>query len=171
MELTKIEVLAQFNKVNGSFTMILGKVDDMSILNHDYYTYKEISIDVDNETIIGTVDNFSIVNIHEQPLEITEDSLNLYAREKIIEQYPLEKQLSIIGSILEKLSDAAGIESEDLKEMNEFIAEVKRVNNLKKQFFAENPDYRYVSTEELEAVINKKYEGAINEYGESIVNI
>jgi hypothetical protein len=171
MELTKIEVLAQFNKVNGSFTMILGKVDDMSILNHDDYTYKEISIDVDNETIIGTVDNFSIVNIHEQPLEITEDSLNLYAREKIIEQYPLEKQLSIIGSILEKLSDAAGIESEDLKEMNEFIAEVKRVNNLKKQFFAENPDYRYVSTEELEAVINKKYEGAINEYGESIVNI
>jgi hypothetical protein len=171
MELHKVEALAQFNKLNGLFTMVLGKVDDITMLNHDYYTYKEISIDVDNETIIGTVDNFSIVSVHEQPLEITEDSLNLYAREKIIEKYPLEKQLSILGSVLEKLSDIAGIEAEDLREMNDFIAEVKRVNDLKKNFFAENPDYRYVSTEELEAAINKKYEGAINEYGDGIVNI
>jgi hypothetical protein len=141
------------------------------MLNHDYYVYKEILIDITNETVVGTVDNFRIVNIHEQPLVITEDSLNFYAREKIIEAYPLEKQLSILGSVLEKLSDIAGIEAEDLKEMNDFIAEVKRVNDLKKKFFAENPDYQYVSTEELEAAINKKYEGAINEYGESIANI
>jgi hypothetical protein len=104
-------------------------------------------------------------------LVVTEDSLNFYAREKIIEVYPLEKQLSIIGSILEKLSDAVGIEADDLKEMNDFISEVKRVNGLKKQFFVENPDYQYMSTEDLEAAINKKYEGAINEYGESIANI
>jgi hypothetical protein len=171
MELNKAEALAQFNKLNGLFTMVLGKVDDITMLNHDYYVYKEILIDITNETVVGTVDNFRIVNIHEQPLVITEDSLNFYAREKIIEAYPLEKQLSILGSVLEKLSDIAGIEAEDLKEMNDFIAEVKRVNDLKKKFFAENPDYQYVSTEELEAAINKKYEGAINEYGESIANI
>jgi hypothetical protein len=171
MELNKVEALAQFNKLNGLFTMVLGKVDDISMLNHDFYVYKEIEIDTTNETVLGTIDNFSIVNIHEQPLVVTEDSLNFYAREKIIEVYPLEKQLSIIGSILEKLSDAAGIEADDLKEMNDFISEVKRVNGLKKQFFVENPDYQYMSTEDLEAAINKKYEGAINEYGESIANI
>lgn len=171
MQLNRVSALAQFNKLNGYFTMVLGLVDDISILNHDYYLYQPVEIDVDNEKIIGTYDNFTIVNINEQPLEINEDSLNLYAREKIIEVYPLEKQLTILGTVLERLADQNGIEANDLKEMNAFIQEVKRVNGLKKQFYAENPDYKYVSTEELDQAIAKKYEGAINEYGESIVQV
>jgi len=171
MELNRVQALAQFNKLNGQFTMILQVVDDISMLNHDYYHYQPIEIDVDNEKVIGTYDNFIIVDIHSQPLEITEDSLNLYAREKITEVYPLEKQLTILGGMLEKLADLANVEANDLKEMNAFIKEVKRVNGLKKQFYAENPDYKYISTEELEAIISKKYEGAINEYGESIVQV
>jgi hypothetical protein len=171
METNKVEALAQFNKLNGLFTMVLGKVDDMSMLNHDFYIYKEIEIDVENEKVVGTVDNFKIVNVHNEPFEVTEDSLNLYAREKIVEVYPLERQLTILGKTLEKIADAAGIESDDLKEMNYFIDEVKRINSLKKQFYAENPDYRYISSEEFEEDLNKKYEGAIREYGESIVEI
>lgn len=171
MELNRVQALAQFNKLNGQFTMIMQLVDDMSMLNHDYYHYHNIEIDVDNEKVIGTYDNFTIVNVHDQPLEINEDSLNLYAREKIIEVYPLEKQLTIIGKMLEKLADIASVEANDLKEMNAFIDEVKRVNDLKKQFYSENSDYKYISTEELEAIIAKKYEGAINEYGESIVQV
>jgi len=171
MEMNKEQALAQFNKLNGLFTMVLGKVKDLSMLNHDLYIYKEIEIDVINEKVVGTVDDFKIVNIHNEPFEVTEDALNLYAREKIVEVYPLERQLTILGKTLEKLADAAGIESEDLKEMINFVDEVKRINGLKKQFYAENPDYRYVSTEEFEEMLAKKYEGAITEYGESIVNV
>lgn len=171
MNLNRIPALAQFNKLNGLFTMVLGKVDDLTMLNHEFYEYKEIEIDINNEEVVGTIDNFDIVNIHDQPLEVTEDSLNLYAREKIVEAYPLEKQLTILGQTLAKLTAAAGIEAEDLDQMNDFISEVRRVNGLKKQFYAENPDYRYVSTEDLEEIINKKYEGAIKEYGEGIVNV
>lgn len=171
MEMNRIEALAQFNKLNGLFTMILGKVDNISMLNHEYYVYKEIEIDVDNEKVVGTIDNFQIVNIHNEPFEVTEDSLNLFAREKIVEAYPIEKQLTILGKTLEKLADAAGIEAEELKELNHFIDEVKRINGLKKQFYADNPDYRYVSSEDFEEMLNKKYEGAIKEYGESIVEV
>jgi hypothetical protein len=171
METNKVKALAQFNKLNGMFTMVLGKVDNMSMLNYEFYTYKEIEIDIYNEKVVGTVDDFKIVNIHNEPFEITEDSLNLYAREKIVEVYPIERQLTILGKTLEKLVGVAGIESEDLKEMNYFIDEVKRINGLKKEFYEGNPDYRYVSSDEFEEIMNKKYEGAIKEYGESIVEI
>jgi hypothetical protein len=171
MELNKTPALAQFNKINGLFTMVLGKVSDVSKLNHEFYFYREIEIDIHNEIVVGNIDNFQIVSIHSQPLEIRENSLNLYAREKIIEEYPLERQLTILGLTLEKLVDAAGIEAEDLKDMNEFIAEVKRINGVKKEFFAQSPDYRYISTDDQEQIIQEKYQGAISEYGESIVSL
>lgn len=163
METNKIQALAQFNKLNGMFTMILGMVDDLSMLNHDLYNYVEVLIDPDMETIEGTFTNFQIVDTRNLPIEITEDSLNALARDKILATYPMESQLSILGSVLEKLADANGIECNDLKEMNDFILEVRRVNGIRKEFYASNPEYRYRSTEELDEYIRQKYEGGILE--------
>lgn len=163
-ELNRQPALAQFNKLNKKFTTILGMIEDQSLLNHDLYLYKEVEIDFDYEDIEGTYDDFKIYNVYEKPL-MTEDGLNEMARRRIVDQYPLEIQLSILGSILEKVADANAIECNDLKEMNDFIAEARRVNKLRKKFYAENPDFRYMSTEEMDAAINEKYEGAIQEYG------
>jgi len=163
-EITRITALAQFNKLNNMFTMVLGTVPDMSLLNHDYYLYKEIEIDIDNETVVGTYDNFSIVNIHEQPLEINEDMLNELARNKIVKEYPIEKQLTIIGNTIERLADAAGVDSTDIKIMNDYINEIKRANAIRKQFYANSTEYNYKSTEELDEMIATKYEGSIQAY-------
>jgi len=158
------DALAQFNKINKSFIMILGKPEDMSLLNHELYLYQEISIDRDKEKVLGNYDNFSIASIDDQPLEIIEDSLNFLAREKIVEKYPLERQLTIVGNLLERIADANLIECEELKEMNFYISEVKRVNGLRKEFYAANPEYTYISTEEFNAMLDEKYEGGIKEY-------
>lgn len=163
-EITRITALAQFNKLNNMFTTVLGMVPDMSLLNHDYYLYREIEIDLENETIVGTYDNFTIINIHEQPLEITEDMLNELAREKIVKEYPIERQLTILGSVIERLADQAGIEADDIKEMNDYINDIKRTNKIRKQFYANNSDYDYKTTEELDEMVAKKYEGSIQAY-------
>ena len=162
--------LAQFNKLNKKFTTVLGMVDDVSLLNHDLYLYREIEIDLDNENVRGDYDNYEIYDVNATPL-MTEDALNTLARNRITDKYPLEDQLSILGSAIERLADNAGIEAEDLKEMNDFIAEVRRANGIRKEYFRNNPQIEYKTTEDIEAEIAEKYEGAIQEYGDDIRDI
>lgn len=159
--------LAQFNKLNNKFTTILAMVDDQSLLNHDLYLYREVSVDLDNENIRGTYDNYEIYDRNATPL-MTEDALNMSARNRITEKYPLENQLSILGSVLERLADNAGIEAEDLKEMNDFISEVRRANGIRKEYFRTNSQVEYKSTEDIETEIAEKYAGAIQEFGDDI---
>lgn len=169
--ITRQPALAQFNKINKKFITVLSMVEDKSLLNHDFYDYQEVDIDPFNETIRGDYSDFKIVNINEQPLEITEDMLNDLARNKILKEYPIEKQLTLLENVLEKLVDQTGIEAEELKEMNDYIAEIKRTNAIRKQFYADNPDYDYKSTEELDALIEEKYEGSIQAYNGEFTNL
>ena len=168
--MNKQSALAQFNKLNKKFTTVLGMVDDVSLLNHDLYLYREIEIDFDNENVRGDYDNYEIYDVNAKPL-MTEDALNTLARNRITNKYPLEDQLSILGSAIERLADNAGIEAEDLKEMNDFIAEVRRANGIRKEYFRNNPQIEYKTTEDIEAEIAEKYEGAIQEYGDDIRDI
>lgn len=157
-------VVIQFNKLNGVFTGAHARVPDKSILNHDLFLYHDGVMDVDKETVVGDYYNFKIVPLDSLPRRVTEDELNTLARAKILEAYPMEMQLSIIGQLLEKLADANAIECDDLKDMNDYISEVRRVNRLRKEFFAANPDYQYITTEELDDMINKQMEGGIQQY-------
>ena len=162
--MNRVKAYAQFNKLNKKFTTVIGEVPDFSLLNHDLFLYKDIEIDLYEETVQGDYDNFTIVAYTDLPELVTEDSLNELAKEKILKKYPLEKQLSIIGSMLEKLADSASIDATDIKDMNAYIGEIRRANAIRKEFFANNPDYKYMSTEEVEAEINELQEGGINDY-------
>jgi len=163
-EIIRQPALAQFNKINKKFITVLSMVEDTSLLNHDFYDYQEVSIDPYNETIQGDYNNFQIIDLNKQPLEITEDMLNELARDKIVKEYPIERQLTVLGTVLEKIVDQTDIEAEELKTMNDYIAEIKRTNSIRKQFYANNADYDYKSTEELDALIQEKYEGSIQAY-------
>lgn len=159
----RVPAYAQFNKLNKKFITVLGTVEDPSMLNHDMFLYKDIEIDLYNESVVGDYDNFSIVANADQPLEITEDSINELAREKIVKRYPIEKQLSIIGDLLVRLADNAAIDATDAKEMTAYISEIKRTNAIRKQFYIDNPDYVYWSTEELDSKLAEMFEGGIDE--------
>jgi len=168
MSYNRVPALAQFNKLNKKFIMILGPVDDISMLNHDFYLYREIEIDQDREIVIGNYDNYNVIDEQDAPLRMTEDSLNALARDKIYEKYPLENQLSMIENMLETIADKVDIDCEDLKEMNDFINEVRRVNGIRKQYFANSQEYEYKSTEELNEALANKYEGGIHEFGTGV---
>ena len=161
--MNRVPAYAQFNKLNKKFITVLGTVEDPSMLNQDMFLYKDIEIDLYEETVVGDYDSFTIIANADQPLEITEDSINELARERIVKKYPLEKQLSIIGDLLVRLADASGIEATDAKEMTAYIDEIKRANAIRKQFYVDNPDYVYWSTEELDNKLAEMFEGGIDE--------
>jgi len=163
--ITRTEVLAQFNKITNAFIMLLEKIPDPNLLNHDLYLYKLVTLDIDKEKLIGDYNNYNIVLLDSQPLDINEHVLNTLAREKILEVYPMERQLTILGALLERIAEANAIECEELKEMNDYINEVKRVNDIRKEYYANNSDYNYMTTEQLEELMSVKYEGGIQEYG------
>lgn len=159
----KTAALAQFNKITKVFTTTLEKVD-VSWLNNDFYLYKEVLIDPYKEKIIGTYDDFRIVLIENQPLAITESGLNALAKEKIIKKYSIEQQLTILETTLERIANAASVECRELKEMNSYILEIKRVNKLRKEFYSINSDYEYTSTEDMEKILALQHEGGIMDY-------
>jgi len=163
-EFNRVPALAQFNKVTKVFTMILQRPDDISALNHEYFLYREIMIDRDKEKIVGDYDTFRVAAIENEPLEINEDTLNALAREKILKEYPMHDQLSILGTTLEKLADAVGVECDELKEMNDYIAEIRRINKLRKDFYESDPAYKYMSTEDFEALFIAQREGGVMQY-------
>lgn len=162
--INRIEAIAQFNKITKVFITVLQKVEDISWLNNDFYLYKEISIDTLKEKVVGTYDNFQIVSIADQPLEITENGLNALARAKILKKYPIEKQLTVIEKTLERIAQASGVDHSELREMNEYIEEIKRANGIRKEFYAADSDYEYMSTEQMEQILLQQHEGGIMEY-------
>lgn len=168
--MNRVTALAQFNKLNRKFTTVLGMVDDISLLNNDLYLYRQIDIDIDQENVRGDYDNYTIYDVNATPL-MTEDALNTLARSRITDKYPLENQLSILGAAIESIADNAGVAVEALKEMNDFITETRRANGIRKTYFAANSQVDYKTTEDIEAEIAEKYEGAIQEYGDDIRDI
>lgn len=160
--MNRVGRLLQFNKSNGEFITTLEQVPS-DWLNHELYHYTDvINIDEENEVVVGTWDNFEIVAKSEQPFEISEDALNQLARERITREYPIESQLNIIGGVLERVAEANGVDCEELKAMNDMVSEIRRTNALRKEFFASNPEYTYVSSSDAKSVLEKKYAGVID---------
>lgn len=168
--LERQERILQFNKANGEFITAISVVP-AEWLNTEKYNYSDVVMFDDfNEVVVGNWDSWEIKLISDLPFEVREDDLNILARERIMTTYPLESQLNIIGDVLEKVAEANSIECEDLKSMNDFIDEIRRVNKLRKEFFASSPDYNYVSSEDLESKLRIKYEGAIDAYERQLLD-
>lgn len=156
--------IIQFNKLTKEFITVLSPVENISYLNHTNYVYSdEVMIDEDNEVVVGNADSWEIKAIADLPFVVKEDDLNTLARERIMKSYPLESQLNILGGVLEKVAETNAIECEDLKAMNDFIDEVRRVNKLRKEYYANSAEFNYISTEDFESTLLKKYKGAIDE--------
>lgn len=161
-----IKYLAQFNKMNKKFITVMSFLDGelYDELNHEHYLYRHVEMDIETQEIKGDYDNFKVVSIADEPLEVKEFTLNALARDKIVRKYPLEKQIGILGSTIETVAKKLGVPCEDLIEMNDFIREVLHENKLRKEFYAEDPDYNYLTTEQEEEDMMQKHEGGILEF-------
>lgn len=161
----KTRVLIQFNKISRALTGILIWTNP-STLNQDYFIYVEAMFDFDKEVVVGDADDFEIVSKDSQPSVIYESSLDVAVQTRITKVYPIVKQINVFARAIMKLSEAAGIDQSELHEMLDYIDEVKRENQVRKEFYMRSPDFKFVSNEDVEKQYEEQMEGGLHEaYG------
>jgi hypothetical protein len=154
---------AQFNKISGEFTGVFQKVN-VSTLNQDYYDYVAIEINTETQRIIGTRDNFEIVNIADQPQVAYEVALDNQAQGKIDKMYSIYARLEMIDRVLGVLCEKLDVQDEAFIEMRDYIDEVYKVNDLIKEAVANDPAYNYISIAQQLETADAQIEGGLHEY-------
>lgn len=158
-----ITVLAQFNKISGAFTGIL-EDSNHTFLNRDYYDYKKVRMNPATQEIVGTYDNFKVVDKSSQLPELFELQFDNAAEGKIDKEYPIYRRLEILEALIGKLAEAANINDQEYTEMVSYIAEVKRVNEIYKESIANDPRYRYITREMQQQQFDDQLEGGLHEF-------
>lgn len=156
-------MLAQFNKISGEFIALLQPEEDLSILNHDFFNYTEVEINLQTQELVGTYDNFEIVNIQDQPVTVYEAALDNAAQFKIDKTYGVYKRMEVQEKLLEKIAAALDVEHEEFLEMRDYIAEVRANNNLYKESLKTDPAYTFVSLEDQTTTYENRLEGGLHE--------
>jgi hypothetical protein len=154
---------AQFNKITGVFTGIYQKVP-LETLNQDYFDYVEIELDTETQKVVGTKDNFKIVNYSDEAQVIHEVAMNNQAQGKIDKQFPIYKRLETIDRVLAALCEKLDVVDEEFVEMRDYISEVQHTNELIKEAIANDPAYSYVSIKQQLENMDAQIEGGLHEY-------
>ena len=154
---------AQFNKITGEFTGVFQKVD-VNTLNQQYYDYRAIEINITTQRVVGTRDNFKIVNLSEQPQMQYEIALNNQAQGKIDKVYGIYARLEMIDRMIGLLCEKLDVKDTAFIEMRDYIDEVHHVNDLIKEAVSKDPAYRYVTIAEQLEEADAKIEGGLHEF-------
>jgi hypothetical protein len=161
----RIPAILQFNTITGAFvTALTGDIETLG--GKDFFTYVEADWNFTHDTVIGNYPDYHVVDTRQLPTKIYESSLDMIARDKITKEYPVIQQVNILGRAITKLSEALGIEQEEMTELLSYIAQVKQTNAVTKQEYQESPDYDYISIEQEAADYEATLEGGVHElYG------
>lgn len=172
----KTRALLQFNKITGAFVAMLSYVDP-DTLNNEYYTYAEAELDFENDMVVGDYPNFQIQPALASKPRFTEEDMDKMVQVKITKRYPVVKQLNIVSNVLDSITNAVqkllpepdenlSESMHQLNEMRAYINEVKQANALRKEFYASNPDFEFISKEQAASEYERQLEGGLHEaYG------
>jgi hypothetical protein len=154
---------AQFNKITGVFTGVYQKVP-LETLNQEYFDYIEIEINTETQKVVGTKDNFEIINHSDEAQVIHEVAMNNQAQGKIDKKYPIYKRLDTIDRVLLLLCEKLDVNDSEFFEMQDYIKEVQHTNELIKEAIANDPAYNYVSIQQQLEKMDAQIEGGLHEY-------
>jgi hypothetical protein len=154
---------AQFNKITGVFTGVFQDVP-IEMLNHDYFNYVEIEININTQKVVGTFDNFSIVNIVDEPAPAYEIALDNAAQAKIDKVYSIYTRLDMQERVLKLLCEKVEVDDYEFNEMLSYIEEVKKNNQLFKESLMNDPTYTYISRAQQQEMMNAQLEGGLHEF-------
>lgn len=155
-------MLAQFNAVSGVYVNCISVVP-LEYLNTTNFNYVEIVIDVTKQRVNGVYDNFTIVNIADEPTVIYESMVNELCKEKIFKRFAVEVQLDILRQVVAEICEKVGHTNEALEDMNDYIDGVKRANKVLKEAYKNNPDFQFITVEEANAIEEAKLDGGLHE--------
>ena len=109
----------------------------------DMTKFKVKEVEFDNTTHYwdGDYDTGSVKPMHDKPI-VKESEVNYNANIRVLEEFPLHKQLNII---IEMLDQADIPNTENLTKLKEHIEAIKQEAIEQKKVYAEDPAFEYVS--------------------------
>ena len=160
MKSIKMKKIILFNAKSGE---LLGSFEsenfDVNGIDKTVISYKEVEMS-ETEFWQGNYTTGKIYNSSEIKI-VTQQTLRDNAIEKIYSEYFYIDQIKIIVEQL-KSSVARENQTENFKNMTEFIDEVRKEYHLKKEAYSSNPEaFIWVSDEEAQESIKNRYEGLI----------
>ena len=135
-----------FNAKNGAFTANLTETlkENQFIMDSlDLTKFKVKEVEFDNTTHYwdGDYDTGSVKPMHDKPI-VKESEVNYNANIRVLEEFPLHKQLNII---IEMLDQADIPNTENLTKLKEHIEAIKQEAIEQKKVYAEDSAFEYVS--------------------------
>ncbi len=135
-----------FNAKNGTFTANLTetlKQNQFIMDSLDMTKFKVKEVEYDNTTHYwdGDYDTGSVKPMHDKTI-VKESEVNYTANLRVLEEFPLHKQLNIIIEMLDQ-SDIPN--TENLTKLREHIEAVKEEAIEQKKVYAKDPAFEYVS--------------------------
>ena len=145
-----------FNAKNGVFTANITETlkQDQFILDKlDTSKFKIKEVEFDNETHYwsGDYDTGSVKPVHDKTL-ISEAEVNYAANMRILEEFPLHKQLNIIIDMLDK-SEIPN--TEKFTKLKDLIKVVKEETKQQKKVYEEDDAFEYTTIKEEIAKADK----------------
>ena len=127
---------------------------DMSVMDLSKVSIKSVEIDVDSgEYWFGDYATGKVMSANDKPL-VTESELRYNTNLKILTEYPIHTQLSIVIDMLDKIATEKTPEFVKLKS---FLDKERALHKEKVQTYANNPQaYIWVSQEAEDAQNAKK---------------
>jgi hypothetical protein len=162
----KVKVWLIFNRANGVYWGF-AQYDDDHAFDEDYFVLVEAEMDATYEGVVGTYPDYKIMAKADMPQEIDEAMLNAMTSANIEARYPVTKQINNLSAVVLLLAQTAGLQDNELvmalQEQVDEIADILRNNSLRKQGYAGNDAFKYVTTDERARAENSKYEGGLHE--------
>jgi|TARA_B100002003_G_scaffold59829_1_gene55231 hypothetical protein len=145
-----------FNAKNGVMTANLTETlknapDIMNNLDLTKFKVKEVEFDNTTHYWDGDHDSGSVKPMHDKTI-IREAEVIHSANIRVLEAFPLHKQLNIIIEMLDQ-SDIPN--TEKFTKLKDHVKAIKEETKEQKKVYAENPAFEYVSMDEEIAKANK----------------
>ncbi len=135
-----------FNAKNGAFTANLTETlkENQFIMDSlDLTKFKVKEVEFDNTTHYwdGDYDTGSVKPMHDKTV-IKESEVNYNANLRVLEEFPLHKQLNII---IDMLDQSEIPNTEKFTKLKEHVKAIKEETKAQKKVYAEDPAFEYVS--------------------------
>jgi hypothetical protein len=142
-----------------STNALIGEITDLTPMDvYDLTKFNTLDVEIDEaagEYFYGTYDQWEIRNREVNPV-VTETMVKYLTNVKILNVYPIHKQLNILINVLK--NNQSIIKTDEFNEMIEFLDAQKQEHQLKIASYSNTEMFHWVSAEE-EAAANEAKAG------------
>jgi hypothetical protein len=142
-----------------STNALIGEITDLTPMDvYDLTKFNTLDVEIDEaagEYFYGTYDQWEIRNRELNPV-VTETMVKYLTNVKILNVYPIHKQLNILINVLK--NNQSIIKTDEFNEMIEFLDAQKQEHQLKIASYSNTEMFHWVSAEE-EAAVNEAKAG------------